>query len=336
MKKSANQFVHTIAFVFMLFSGVSCSGSHTKHIGVHFGGECEPVHNQSDQSEKYKFKSKYEGDYVKWKVYVEDDSLIKLYKDGEQIEENELYKYEDYILKCIKAIESDYNEIDDELAELRHEIREITPHRNRHKIILDDFNFDFDFDFDSEALAESMVHLEDALSKLDIQIEFDEDDFNWDDEDWDWNGIDFDSGDDNIHIKFDSDKLRKNMKKLQRELDKINKIDIDINMNGFTEGMEQFAESMKDFEIDMSGLKENMKDLKVELKKLKNFIHETNDELVEDGYLENSDDDYNLVFDVDEMYVNNKKLPSGLHKKYLEIYRRHFGKDPKGTLRFND
>jgi chromosome segregation ATPase len=127
------------------------------------------------------------------------------------------------------------------------------------------------------------------------------------------------------------------MEKLELKLEGLDdlNIKIDMDLDGFAKGMEEFGESMGNLKIDLSGLEEELDELKVELKKLDNFLDETSEELVEDGYIDDEDEEYDLVLNKRKMVVNGERLSDELHEKYLKIYEDNFGRLPKSTLRLN-
>lgn len=70
------------------------------------------------------------------------------------------------------------------------------------------------------------------------------------------------------------------------------------------------------------------------MKKLKDFIHDTKDELVKDKLMDEGDDLDDFTLSKDEMIVDGKKVSPELHKKYLELYKKHFGKELTGDKKF--
>jgi hypothetical protein len=92
-----------------------------------------------------------------------------------------------------------------------------------------------------------------------------------------------------------------------------------------------FKKSMKELNVNMGKLKENMK-------VLKEFINDTKVELVKDNLLKEGDDLEDFILSKDEMKVDGKKVSPELHKKYLELYKKHYGKDMKDDqkINFND
>jgi hypothetical protein len=260
-------------------------------------------------------------DHVQWKVVLEDGKIEKLYKDGRRLSKSEIEDNEDYIYDKLEEIEESMRDLRVDLEELEANLSDM------------EFDFDFDFDFefddenfhldinfDEEDFAESMEQLSKSLSKLKrnkYKYHY-EDDWDWDDEDSHWNSKEF----------------KKEMKKMKKELRSLEDIEIDIDMDEFNESMGELSESLKDMKINMSGFDDEMLNLKIELKglkkemkKLKGFLDEMSTELEWDGYIDDADDDFELELSEDEMIVNGTKLPDRLHRKYLEMYEEHFGKE---------
>lgn len=308
MKRIILHFIRfSIPILLITTTSVSCSGSnHYYDDEIYNSGRSENYHHSvTGDRKKLSFTSMYKGESVYWKVYLEDGEIFKLIKNGERVPDDDISKYEDYITDHIEDMDED----------------DLYISNNRIHIDSDDFDFDLDIDFDSEQFAKSMEKLGEALGELDIDIDLD-----FDDNDWDWDDDD---------CKWDSREFKKNMSELKHNLKKLGRmnIKIDMDMEGFAAGMSEFAESMEDLEIDLSGLEEEMDELKEELEKLKSFLDEVNEELVDDGYIEYEDEDYDLELSRYSMYVNGEKLPEKLHDKYLDIYVDHFGHKPNNTFK---
>ncbi|MCF8239815.1 MAG: hypothetical protein K9J16_00405 [Melioribacteraceae bacterium] len=146
-----------------------------------------------------------------------------------------------------------------------------------------------------------------------------------------------------VHIDFDKTNMKRDLMKLNEELAQLKDIKIDIDLSELKENLADIKVDLADFEmpeipeinIDMSELKESMKnldlemaELNVELKKLSAFLKEFKNELIADGMIEDEDDINTLEFNAKDMYINGEKVPKDLHKKYLELYKKHFGKYP--------
>ena len=162
--------------------------------------------------------------------------------------------------------------------------------------------------FDEEKFNESMKQLEKKLSR--IRIKFDNDSC--------WNKAD----DGEFRQYFDSEKFKKDMKRLSEKIkcDVLAAQKFKIDMPGLKRSMVRLKEQMKDLKIDMRGLRSKMKNLK-------SFMKDMRHELVKDGYIENSHEDFDMLLNGHEMKVNGEKLPEKLLEKYKAMYKEHFGKD---------
>ncbi|MFC2085141.1 hypothetical protein ACFLS9_08795, partial [Bacteroidota bacterium] len=297
--------------------------------------------NLDDDGDDDKKKISFTDDEnVNWDVTLENGEIIELYKDGQRISDEKIEEYEDYI----------YEQLEDLRIDLEKKRWKKQHLRDWDSKKWDDEEWDHKNNYwDSEKFQKQMEKLHERLDVLkDIKFDFHFDDEDWnfefDEEDWDF---DFDDEDweDKAHY-WDSDEFQDHMEKLHERLDVLHDLKFDFKFDfdeeEFEESMEEFCESMKDFSIDMddfndsmADLKIDMKHLKVEMKKLKSFLNELREELVEDGYLEDEDEDFEMEFNEDEIIINGEKLPDSLHKKYLEIYEKHFDKELEGDLNFN-
>jgi chromosome segregation ATPase len=328
MKKHFSKLLVLAMFPFLL---MACSG-HNEYVH-HYDDDnhFSRSYDKDDDTKKYSFHEEFDGEDYYWKVYIEDGEIDRLYKDGERIDDSDLEKYEEFVFEKVEEIEDDLDELHEDLADMKHDLKKLKQlkhHNYEHNFKFDDhdFDFDIDIDFDSEKFEASMEHLSDALSNLDFDFDFN---FDFDD------NYNFENN--RIHFRWDSDKFERGMQKLERKLEKLDNlnISIDMDMDGFAESMEKFGESIGNIEIDLSGLEDELEELKVELKKLDEFLDEASEELVEDGYIDNEDEEYDLVLNKRKMVVNGERLPEKLHKKYLDIYEDHFDRLPKSTFRLN-
>ena len=85
----------------------------------------------------------------------------------------------------------------------------------------------------------------------------------------------------------------------------------------------------------MKGLKIEIHDLKGEMKKLHSFLDELKAELVNDGYINSVEEEFNLEMDKDYTKINDVKVKTEDHTKYIELYKRHFDKEIDGTIKIN-
>ena len=71
------------------------------------------------------------------------------------------------------------------------------------------------------------------------------------------------------------------------------------------------------------------------MKNLNSFLEDLKTELVKDGYIDSIDEEYDLEMNSTITKVNDRVVKQAQHKKYLEIYRKHFDKDIDGTIKIN-
>lgn len=148
----------------------------------------------------------------------------------------------------------------------------------------------------------------------------------------------------NIKIDFDNEEFMEEMKtmkhELSRELSKLKDLDFNINIDI---DLDELNESLKNIKVDLSGFDEEMADLKIELtglkkelRVLKRFMHNLKEGLVDDGYLEDDADDFDLDLSREEMILNGKQLPESTHRKYLKLYKEHFGEELEDEFRISN
>lgn len=147
-----------------------------------------------------------------------------------------------------------------------------------------------------------------------------------------------------IKFDFDSEEFMEEMESMKYELNKeLSKLkDLDFNIN-IDIDVDELNESLKNIKVDLSGLDEEMVDLKIELtglkkelKILKHFMHNLKEELVDDGYLQEEDDGFDLDLSKEKMVLNGKRLPDDVHEKYLQLYEEHFGEELEEEFRISN
>lgn len=278
-----------------------------------------------EENQTYIFYKRFRGEKSKWEVTVDDGKIVSLYKDGKLIPKNEYYKYEDMILDEVEEINWEFEKVHEDLASLKEDLKDLRIDLGENfaenmKQIAEDIRINFDndefkeemrklkkemmqlekpdFPFDREEFKKEMSKLKDDLSKMKFDID----------------------------LKWNNDEFKEQMKNLSRELASI-KIDIpkiDIDFSELKESMLNLREEIKDLDIDMSKLK-------AEMKLLKDFMSDLKPELVKDGLIDYEDALRRLEFEDDAMYINGKRVPDHLYKKYKEIYKKHYDEYPNGN-----
>lgn len=293
--------------------------------------------NPSDQKSftgDKSFSFKEEGST--WRVDFDGDEISALYKDGAQLPDSEINQHKDMIYEKLDGLRQEYPK----------------PSNNVHH-----------FHFDGDKFGEDMKKFKDYFDRdslMHFKIEFDEDEFEKNMEKLEEHLKDL--KDKKIEPYFDSENFKENMKELEENLKNLPvppsppdvDVDVYLDMNDFKDGMKQLGEAFKHFDfkldssdMDMSELRESMKELKKnmkglkievnspsgEMKKTNSFLAELKRELVNDGYIKSTDEDFDLEMDIDNTRINDVKIKSENHVKYKEIYKKHFDKELDGTFK---
>jgi hypothetical protein len=289
------------------------------------------------------FETRENGETIKWKAVFRNDELTALYKDGERVPKSELNKYEDMIDYRINKIRGDkrhfafhFDGFDKEL--FKEKMKEFKKNFKIQK---------HEWDFDKEEFESEMQELKEELSKLkdiDINAEFDEDEFNKGMKELKRSLKEMKINIPKIHIDMDGIKHSIRIPKHFSADDEIADIDIDIpeiHINNLHD-IDIPDIDIPEINIDLSGLEENMKELEhnmknldVEMKKLDAFLEEMKNEMVKDNLIKNSDDDVKIELSRDEMKVDGKKVTDETHKKYKDLYKKHFDKELDEENHFN-
>jgi beta-lactamase regulating signal transducer with metallopeptidase domain len=303
-----------------------------------------------------KFSEEVNGEEKRFKAKLNNGKLEELYINGDEVEAKDFDKYDSKISKRISEYESAMSEYrkslskyreemsaqKEKLSELRKKLSELN-RVNRHQFD-NDFDYDFDFpehislpNFDSKELhrilADVKVNLKKHFAKHPIKIppihippihippvppvHIDEDD---------------------CEAGFDKEEFKESMMEWKED---------------FEEGMKEFNKEMKHFDskklaeeinnsVNSEVFKESMKELKANMGKLKAdmailkaYLNDVKDELVKDKLVGDEDDLDKFYLSKTEMKVNRKVVSPELHKKYLQIYKKHYGKDLDDDQKIN-
>lgn len=271
-----------------------------------------------------------------WRVDFNDDEEISaLYKNGIKIPDEEVEQHKEMIYNKLGELNKDYDKLSGNVHKFYFDSEKFEKDMEKFKEDFDkDKFFHFKLDFDEEEFEVNMEKLEEQLKHL---------------------------KDKKIELYFNSEEFKENMKELEESLKNFPEppippdidIDIHMDMDQFKEGMKKFGQAFRNFdlkidssEIDMSDLKNSMKelrknlkgikidlkDLKGEMKKLSMFLDELKSSLVADGYIKSKDEDYDLEIGKEKTLINGVPVKDDHHKKYLELYKRHFDKEIDGTI----
>ncbi len=268
---------------------------------------------QSKQSgeQTLTFTDEENGNEVHYEVNFNDGKISSLYKDNIKIpeseSESEIENYEDLVYDKLNSINRD----DDEFY-------------GQHKpyfyqFDMDDFKDDmkefqgkhFNFKLDQDKFSADMEKLKDELKDMDeIVIKIDKDKIKKDIDELKLHKFNFD---------FDEDEFNNNMKRITIELER-NQDEHELNMDELEEEMERLEDEMGD-------LSEEMKELDKDMKNLEKFLGAAKSELVKDGLIKSTDEEFEFELNSDEMKVTEKKVSDELHSKYKDLYKEHFKKE---------
>lgn len=319
-----------ILFAVILFTAlISLSGCSS-------GIEQNTISNQTNFTGDKSFSFKDEGS--DWRVDFDDNEISALYKNGTRVPDTDIDQHKDMIYENLNGLKSDFKEFDGNVHKFHFDMDKFDEEMKKFKHDFDNDKFmHFKFEFDEEEFEKNIEKLEENLKGL---------------------------KDKKIELHFDSEEFKENMKELEEKLKNLPvspnppNVDVDVylDMDKLKEGMKNFGESFKHFdfkidssEFDMSELRESMKelkknmkglkiemhDMKGEVKKLNSFLEELKSELVQDGYLNSNDEEYDLEMNSAITKVNDRVVKQEQHKKYLEIYKKHFDKNIDGTIKIN-
>ncbi len=303
-----------------------------------------------------KFYDKVDGEKKKFKAKLNNGKLEELYIDGEKVPEKDLNKYENKITERLNEYDSAMEEFRSDMKKHKEKIKQF---KKKMKKFKGSYSYDHDFDFDippippivldttewkgimkdvQKNLRENLamhsfkippIHIPKIdipsieLDSLNVKLEnykFDNEAFRESMRAWKDKMKDF---------KFNDEAFKESMKEWK---DKIK--DFKFDMEKFNEEMKKSGSNSEAFKNSMKELKVNMGKLKESMKVLKEFINDTKDELVKDNLLNEGDDLDDFILSKDEMKVDGKKVSPELHKKYLELYKKHFGKELRGDEKF--
>ena len=293
-----------LVIAFISFTAFACSSGYDTVDDFH-------EHRHSDYDyHKSGFSFNEDGD--RYKVKFKGNNIYKLYINGDRIDEDEFYKYEDLVYDkrdeledAMDDLEVELSDLDVNLSELKHDLKEMHVFRNK------------EFKRQARELRRNLKekvrrnshfnrkHLKREMRELKRNLR-DLDDFNF-------------------NFNFDSEEFSASMEKLGDELSNISVQIDDIDIPEINIDFDDLKHDLDNMKIDINL---DMRELKKELKKIKRFVKEFKSELVNDGILYDRDEDMDLEFENDSFYVNGDKIPNNLQDKYKEIYYDAFDEYP--------
>lgn len=282
-----------------------------------------------------KFYDDVNGEEKKFKAKLNNGKLEELYIDGEKVPEKDLNKYDDKITERVKEYDSAMEEFHGSMNKYKEEMKKFKEKMKKFKGNYS-YNHDFDFDFDIPPIP--LIDLDSTINRAfmkelhkNLRENFAMHSFKIppihipkiDIPSVTIPPIELDSINVKIdNYKFDNKAFEKSMKEWKEKMK-----DFKFDMEKLNEEMKKKGPNSEDFKKSMKELNANMGKLKEKMKVLKEFINDTKDELVKDNLLEPEDDLDDFILSKDEMKVNGKNVSPELHKKYLELYKKYFGKD---------
>ncbi|MBI3124235.1 MAG: M48 family metalloprotease [Ignavibacteriales bacterium] len=306
----------------------------------------------------FKFSEDVNGEEKRFKAKLNNGKLEELYIDGDKVDAKDFDKYESKISSRVSEYDSGMKEYREGMKKFREEMK---AHKQKlsqlHKKLgkLDrkhaDFDFDFDFDFPNnisipefdsahmhKIMAEVQANLKEHFAHHSVKIPpihippvhippippIPP--------------IHIDGDDDDCDYEFDKEEFEESMKEWKKEFE--------AGMKEFNKEMKHFdskklAEEIKnsvnskEFKESMKELKVNMSKLKADMKILKEYLNDVKDELVKDKLVNDEDDLDKFYLSKTEMKVNGKVVSPELHKKYLQLYKKHYGKDLDDDQKIN-
>ncbi len=294
-----------------------------------------------------RYRKDVAGEEKRFKAKLNNGKLEELYIDGEAVAEKDLSNYEKDVASRVDEYDNamqDYRKAMDEfkvnikhqkekMYELQSKLREMNADHRRH------FSFDFPEHFsiptmDSAEFREMMKNVKESVHRAFANKSFHVPPIHIPSVKIPPINIDENCG------EFNNEEFAASMKEWGKE---------------FKESMKEFKQQMKEnqfewqkmseeinksvnnpeFKKSMEDLKANMGKLKADMKILKEYLHDVKDELVHDGLIKEGDDLDGFYLSTKEMKVNGKKVSGDLHHKYLELYKKHYGKDLRDDQKFN-
>jgi len=249
---------------------------------------------------KYYFSTWENGEKVHWKAVIRNGEIQKLFKDGDELSEDDIDQYKDMVFDRTHHSHFNFDSFDVNIPDINiHfdsdkfnlQMKELKKNLKNMKIR------EFDFQFDKDQFRKQMKELKENLKEL--------------------NDCDY----------IDEDALEETMEQVHKSLEDLPKnIHVNIDADAITKSMENVRIHMKDIKIDMSNLREKMK-------QLKSFLKDMKSELISDGYLDEYDENFEMNFTKDNLEINGRRLPDNLLQKYKRMYKEHFGKEISDKFR---
>jgi len=242
----------------------------------------------------------------KYEAVFSDGEFKSLSKNGKLLSKEEMKNNEDLVYDRINDLGNknkedfvfhfDDKKFSERMKHFGEEMKQFKPHIH---MMLDSLNFNFD------SLKSQLA----PLKNMRIQILND-----FKDEDIDIPDIELNEKDFNIDMDGINKELEKAAEEIKNSKEEIAKLDI-------PELTKKVDEEIKKANIDL-------KRSKKEIHKLDQFLKDIKQEMVKDNLIKSPGDKIDLKIDDGDIYVNGKKLPDELAKKYKKLYMDKFGHNP--------
>jgi len=303
VKKYSN--FKSVALILVILTLVSVSYSFVSR------GNKEDDHKKGEETFTF-----YSGEHNdKYIAVFSDGEMKSLSKNGELLSKNVMKGNEDLVYEKINSLSSkswgedkedfvfhfNNREFREHMKHFGEDMKSLKPHILKE---LDSVNCNFDTTAFNKQMRELKINLA-SLKKMRINILKDLDN------DLDIPDIQMDEKDFNIDMDGINKDLEKASEDIKKSSEQIKNLDI-------PELTERIKEEMKKAGADL-------KKSKKELRNLDQFLNNIRQEMIKDNLIKNREDKINLKIDDGDIYINGKKLPEGLAKKYKKIYMDKFG-----------
>jgi chromosome segregation ATPase len=296
--RKAGMFIFIAAAVFLL---ISCSSSRNEDNDSGF--------SDNEKEKNYVFTD----DGIEWKVKLSDDEITELYKDGGRVSDSDIHLYKDMINKKIARFEEDMEEFQANMEEFHKdmnnynsEMAEMRQEMQKHQ---------YSFDFNTDQFEKDMEKVATEMSVAFASTGFQEG----------MNAITESLKD--LHVNINMDEVNEELREAAEELEDIN---VDIDLSSLNDEMADLEEELKDMKVELNGAKKSIKKFNI-------FMDDLKYELEDDGLIKDADDDFDMIFNSEEIIINGEKAPDELHRKYKRMYEDRFGiMDDEMNIRTNE
>lgn len=269
---------------------------------VMFFSLCSQSYPQQDENKNngdktLTFTEKEDGKIINYKVNFKNGEIFSIYRNDEKVPDDQIENYSDIVYDELNSIQT--------------------------------YHKPYVFHFDSEKFRENMNELIGKLNIDSLKLKFDKEKFKVQMQKLKEELKDMDE----IVIKIDKDKIKSELDKIK--VQKFNfDYDFDFDFKEHKLNMEELEEEMKSLNEEIDDLSKEMEELNKEMKILDHFLSEAKKELRKDGYIKD-DEAIRLELSDKEMIINDEKVPSSVHKKYLDIYKKHYDEVPESRIKFH-